>query len=163
MRWGLSLSRTAATMEVTAPWPFCTCAILVKSDVSTFLLTMTRLFLTPSCSHISFPKMKKLLLTQVFPSLTFSLSICHEACLSAACTYHTLSKLRCLPILPDYPSSFPYLTLPAAPKNNTLPDAPAPKGAFSTLLPYRAAAHSFPPHPCPYKIGSFFSGDRKKN
>lgn len=163
MRWGLLLGRTAAAMEVTAPWPFCTCAILVKSHISTFLLTMTRLFLTPSCSHSSFPKMKKLLLTQVFPSLTFSLPICPDAHLSAACTYHSLSKLRCLSILPNYPSSFPYLTLPAAPKNQTLPDSPAPKVAFSTLLPYRTAAHSFPPHPCSYKMGSFFSGDRKQN
>lgn len=118
MRWGLLLGRTAAAMEVTAPWPFCTCAILVKSHISTFLLTMTRLFLTPSCSHSSFPKMKKLLLTQVFPSLTFSLPICPDARLSAACTYHSLSKLRCLSILPNYPSSFPYLTLPAAPKTD---------------------------------------------
>lgn len=88
-----------------------------------------------------FSKMKKLLLTQVFPSLTFSLSICHEACLSAACTHHTLSKLRCLPILPNYPSSFPYLTLPAASKHpSRLPSTqrylqyPSPLQSSSTFV-----------------------------
>lgn len=56
-------------------------------------------------SNSSFPKMKKLPLTQVFPSLTFSLPICHDAHPSAACIYHSLSKWW------DVYSSF--LTIPA--------------------------------------------------
>lgn len=56
-------------------------------------------------SNSSFPKMKKLPLTQVFPSLTFSLPNCHDAHPSAACIYHSLSKVW------DVYSSF--LTIPA--------------------------------------------------
>lgn len=134
--------------------------ILVISDISTLLLTMTRLFLTPSCSHSSFPRWNYCLLKYSHPL-----------------PFHCPSAMRHVSVLPAHTTPFQnwdahpsFLTIPAVfhisryqLPQNTLPDSPAPKGTFSTLLPYKAAAHSFPPHLCPYKISSFFSGDRKKN
>lgn len=104
------------------------CAVLVKSEVSTLLLTMTRLFLTPSCSPTAlFPRWRNYCLLKYCHPFTFSLPICHEAHLSAACTYHSLSKLRCFSIFPNYPCSFSHLTLPAAPKTTPFQTPQHPK------------------------------------
>lgn len=91
MRWGLPSSRTAAAMEVTAPWPFGTCTILVKSEVSTLLLTMTTLFLTPSCSPTAlFPRWRNYHLVKYSHPLTF----------------HCPSAMMHTPALPAYTTVF---------------------------------------------------------
>jgi len=82
MRWAQPSSRTAGTMEVTAPWPFCTCDVLAKPEFPTPFLTAARLFLTPSLlSNSSFPELKKSPFTQAFPFPTFPTRCTSQPCL----------------------------------------------------------------------------------
>lgn len=137
MRWGLPLSRTAATVEVTAPWLFCT--LCYSGKIRGF-------YLFNNDMTVSHPKLPS---NSSFPNEEITLfKYSHPLPL------HYLSAMTNTSVLPVPTTAFQnwdvypsFLTIPAvfhaspaAPKNNTIPDSAAPKGALSTLLSYRAAA-----------------------
>lgn len=135
MRWGLPSSRTAATMEVTAPWPFGTCAILVKSEVSTLLLTMTRLFLTPSCSP-----------TALFPRWRND----HLLKYSHPLPFHCPSAMMHIPVLPAYTTVFQNCEMFIHPsqlsQQSSIPHSTScPKKQHPSRLPSTQRCLQYPP------------------